>query len=248
MPSGFDKFTVSFLFALGLLLATMSEAKAGAFISGSGGVSTWDCQQNDCELEGGSEQFEVLGAAIGYQWEYIRLQLDGSYRRHQVHGLNGPACERDTIEAAGGGGHYDDHRNQRGRGHEIGRGKGHRKGEREVTISRTGSGIAKCQTERNLHVGTIMASAYPTLPVYGDRVSLYAGGGLGVIMFDTLGQFAAAPGGQAGMGVGVRVYKGLTVDVGYHAIFAFNDTSMDGYENSKYASHGPSIGLRFEFN
>ena len=262
-----------------------AEEDQGVYIYLGTGVSMWDCtSNNDCEVEAGTELYEVLGGAFGYYFDgmewgsatfNMRVEAEGTTRRHQIHGLNGPTCERDTIAKYNannppkktlgkghGKGKAKGHHKGKAKGHHKGKAKGHHKGKAKgkakghsksyeeappVVISRTGEGTAKCQTEENLRVYTAMVNLWPSVNVWKDVVSIYAGGGVGVVVAEGLGQVDYAPAAQAGGGVAMRATDHITLDLGYKAIFALSNMELSDYTVNDYTSHGPSIGIRYSF-
>ena len=107
--------------------------------------------------------------------------------------------------------------------------------------------IPKCQTERNLRIWAVTADIWPSLQLWGDHVAVYAGGGIGVIIADGLGQVESAPAVRFGVGVEARIYKDLYLDVGYRGLRALSDMRLSGYRLHAYNSHGPQFGLRWVF-
>ncbi len=180
------------------------------------GQSSWDCTSNDCEVEAGSEDYETVAVAAGYTFGgWLRTEFEAGYRKHEIHGLNGPPCKRKRS-------HW------------------------HILPTYTSKGRAKCQTDKNLRVWDVTLGAYPTIQVY-DRISFYAGGGLGIIIVEGLSQVDVAGVGKAIAGAEVRVYKGLSLDVGYKAIWALASMRLSGFDIKEYDSHGPFAGVKFRW-
>lgn len=88
-----------------------------------------------------------------------------------------------------------------------------------------------CRSFRNDDVWTVTIGAYPTVKV-ASRLSLYAGGGLGLMVdgnADGVGRIVA--------GFEIEVYRGVSIDTGYRALWGFNGNE----------SHGVFAGLRYRF-
>jgi len=104
-----------------------------------------------------------------------------------------------------------------------------------------------CQNDQNdLRVWDVTVGVYPTIHVW-ERFSLYAGGGLGLVIVDGLNQVDVAGVGKVRGGAEIAVYKGLSLDVGYGGLWALSSMSISGFDLKQYTSHGFSAGLRLRW-
>jgi len=104
-----------------------------------------------------------------------------------------------------------------------------------------------CQNDKNdLRVWDVTVGVYPTIHVW-ERLSLYAGGGLGLVIVDGLNQVDVAGVGKVMGGAEIAVYKGLSIDVGYKALWALASMSISGFDLKEYDSHGVYAGFMYRF-
>ena len=206
-----------------LLVMTAAPAVASDwYTSAWGGVSSWDCTSNDCEVEAGTERYEAVGLAVGRSIDRgifnLRAELAADYRRHQIHGLNGTDCRNFGLGVA-----------------------------RASSYEQRYEPDLKCEVEKDLYVGTLGVNAWPGVDVWRDVLGIYAGGGFGVMLACGIGHCDTAPSYMLGGGFDITVTERLIVDIGYRAIFAIGDMELDGQELRDYRSRGPTVGVRWAF-
>lgn len=89
----------SLIVASASVLSTQAFAGDNYFSVHSGYTECLDTS-NDDELECGNEKSFSLGGAIGHEFEYVRLEIEGRYDYRPLHGQNG-----DHIRLNGNGVH-----------------------------------------------------------------------------------------------------------------------------------------------
>lgn len=83
-----------------LFSSTESNSRETVYIGIQGGLTEWTCQTNDCELEAGTDNEKPqLGGFIGIRFRPFerfntRIEFQGDWRQHEVHGLNGDKCQK----------------------------------------------------------------------------------------------------------------------------------------------------------
>jgi opacity protein-like surface antigen len=100
------KFGLTFL-ALGAALTVSGcatgPAETESYVAVEGGAQFWPNTSNHDELEAGDEAGMMFGAAVGTRTQVpgiaSRVELEATHRENDIHGRNGPGCNRSRCSA-----------------------------------------------------------------------------------------------------------------------------------------------------
>jgi len=204
--------------------STESDSRETVYIGIQGGLTDWTCETNECELEAGSGVHPQIGGVIGIRFRPFekfntRIELQGDWREHEIHGLNGNKCAKTKFA--------------RFKNEMVlcGVGFGDAKETLEVTtfMVNVWPGISVIKDRVAVYGGGGVGGIYfdaidHDAFVWGARF----GGGVEVRLhsFDDVGS--------------------LVLDAGYKGLLALETRQMDGH-TVDYFSHGPVLRLSWEF-
>jgi opacity protein-like surface antigen len=95
-----------------------------------------------------------------------------------------------------------------------------------------------------LHTTSVMVDLWPGMAL-GERLGVYAGGGVGGAWLSALGDHALTPAVQVGAGLVLKATTRVSVELGYRYFRAL-DTTLDGLEVS-YGTHSPMLRVSYGF-